>query len=413
MSEPLTQEQRKLLDAVPAALESGVELLDWWLEVDPTRNYRETYRETFVANRPDDQSYGFFDTAPMSTGPLRINGNVQEMFYDEAKSPPGRQAPAAEWINEQVREFILRYFMRISDYREPEAYPEDHRPPPLGLGLFSQCPKSDPERIGFGFLQEYYKSAKTGEIKKFNPSDRARIVNLKRLGEDFEWIVLRNPIFDFSFQLKPFGNSGPQLVLPIQQFNYLVLSPDFIVDEPHPEPGILGRYGFGYAFVNNPEPDALAYGPGDLQPAFERLVWEVHESGKVTVRAAFVAWEPDKMLNLSIDPLVWGFQLLNLFGTKEIRHTLAPFKRFYNSLPTSKWRFDPVFPAVNLLNLLTFQQADKRLCISAAQLRKEFLFIHFKQHYQTIVGSLQTWRQIPDWLDHRALPSFVVTGVSS
>ncbi len=161
-------------------------------------------------------SYGFFDTVDLSTGPLRVNGNVQEMFYDEPKSPPGRQAPAAEWINEQVREFILRYFMRISDYREPEVYPEGHPSPPPGLGLFSQCPKSDPERVGFGFMQEYLKSSESGEIEQLKASDRYRIVDMRRLGKDFEWIVVRNPIFDFSFQVKPFGNSGPQLVLPIQ-----------------------------------------------------------------------------------------------------------------------------------------------------------------------------------------------------
>ena len=209
------------------------------------------------------------------------------------------------------------------------------------------------------------------------------------------------------------GSGGPQLVLPIRQFNYLVVSPDFVVDERRPEPGVLGRYGFGYAFVDRPEPSVLAYGPGELQPAFERLVWEVRDSGEVTVRATFVAYEPTAMLHLSIDPLVWGFQLLDLLGTPRVRDFLAPFRRFYHRLPTSRLRFDPVFPAIDLLNVLTLNQAAERLCISRERLEKEFLFIHFLQHYQTIVGSLRTWRQIPDWLDRAALPPFVLTGRSS
>ena len=51
--------------------------------------------------------------------------------------------------------------------------------------------------------------------------------------------------------------------------------------------------------------------------------------------------------------------------------------------------------------------------ISRRQLEKDFLVQHFKQHYVTIVGSLLTWRQIPDWLDGRALPEWVLTGKSS
>jgi hypothetical protein len=35
---------------------------------------------------------------------------------------------------------------------------------------------------------------------------------------------------------------------------------------------------------------------------------------------------------------------------------------------------------------------------------------HFLQHYQTIVGSLLTWRSIADWCDEAALPEWVRRG---
>jgi hypothetical protein len=57
--------------------------------------------------------------------------------------------------------------------------------------------------------------------------------------------------------------------------------------------------------------------------------------------------------------------------------------------------------------------AAKDLCISKEQLEKDFLVQHFRQHYQMIVGSLTTWRRIPDWLDATSLPDWVRSGVSS
>ena len=73
-----------------------------------------------------------------------------------------------------------------------------------------------------------------------------------------------------------------------------------------------------------------------------------------------------------------------------------------------------MLPTVRMLNLFTAGQAGKRLGISKQHIVKEALFLHFLQHYQTIVGSLQTWRQIPDWTaGEETLPQFVVTGRSS
>lgn len=411
---PFTATEQQLLAAVPAALRHGVELLHWWQRKDVLQDYEVRYEETFVFNRPEDRSDAFFDTAPLSSGPQRVNGNVQTMFYDEPKSPAARQSRqgAAEWVNQQVREFVLHYFMRISDFRQPQRVPEHHAPAPPGLGLLSQCVQG-PERGGFGFSQLF--ARRPGEEpERFPAAQQERIVDLRRVGGEFEWIVLRNPIYNFKFELKPFGEHGPQLALPLSEFNYLVLSRDFVIDQARPEPGILGRYGLGYAFVDRPEPSALGYGPGELEPAFELLVWDVHDSGKVTVRATFVAKEPTAVLKLSVDPFAWGFQLADvMFGSPEVKRTLAPIRRLYNRLPWSRLRFDPVFPALDMLNLLTFNQASERLCISSTQLKKEFLFLHFLQHYQTILGSLQTWRQVPDWLDQASLPAFVVTGRSS
>jgi hypothetical protein len=51
--------------------------------------------------------------------------------------------------------------------------------------------------------------------------------------------------------------------------------------------------------------------------------------------------------------------------------------------------------------------------LTRSGVQKELLVRHFMQHYQMIVGSLLTWRQLPDWSDEALIPSWVATGVSS
>ena len=432
-----TETEDELMDEVPDALKDGIALLDWWKTKDPTKSYKRHYTETESFNRPEDESYGFFDSVKLPSSDdkeVPINGNVQEMFYDDPKASVSEDALvklkvdpdeiaglATGMMHEQVREFILKYFMRISDFRQPQpAESEDGG-----------------EVTGFGFSQVYYKR-RNCRIAKFPKEEQDKIVDLREFekGEDgkepYEWVVLKNPIFGFGFDFKPFGSlfdsligvSGPEVKLPAEVFNYLVISKDFVVNEDltgsrkktskkkSGDDEAIGRYGFGYAFVNDPEPSVYGYGPGQLQPAFEQMVWSVHESGKVSVRAAFVAREPKGILHLSVDPLAWGFQFTKALGG-EVPGFLQPIKRAWDRMPLTNRTFDPVLPTVALLNFFTAGQAAK-LGISKDRIIKEALFIHFLQHYQTIVGSLQTWRQIRDWTVKEAeLPQWVVSGKSS
>ncbi|MEM7357055.1 MAG: hypothetical protein AAF657_39945 [Acidobacteriota bacterium] len=421
--ESFSEIEEQLLEAVPVALKDGVALLEWWQEKDPNKDYKHHYPETKTLNRPEDTSYGFFDSVkiPSSDKAVAINGNVQEMFYDDPKSPPGDAKlgkKATELMHEQIREFILTYFMRVSDFRQPELAESDGQ---------------DTERTGFGFSQEFYKRQGSEAIGRFAEGDQEKIVDLRDFkkvedGQPYEWIVLKNPIFGFGFNFKPFnslfhrliGVGGPQVKIPADVFNYLVISPEFVVwdefadqdgfdaNDPH---AVRARYGFGYAFVNDPEPSVYGYGPGQLQPAFEQMVWEIDNSGVIKVRAAFVAQEPRGILELSVDPLAWGFQFTKALGG-EVPAFLQPAKRAWDKMPLTNTTFDPVLPTVALLNLVTGGQA-KRFGLSKDDIIKEALFIHFQQHYQTIVGSLQTWRQIKDWTSAEALPSWVVSGRSS
>ncbi len=418
----LTETERQLLEATPGALRDAVDLLQWWQKADASRSYKYQYPETETPHRPGDLSYGFYDDVPLTSRAqpitVPINGNVQEMFYDDPKSPPGEELEqvAADLMHEQIREFILKYFMRVSDFRQPELVEEDK--------------KDTGEITGFGFSQLFYKRVGSDEIGRFDESEEDAIVELTEFetGRDgeapYEWIILKNPIYGFGFDFKPFGKildkligvSGPEVKIPAAVFNYLVISKDFVVNEeyatdPKDPDAVRARYGFGYAFVNDPEPSVYGYGPGELEPAFEQLVWEVRNSGEVRVKAAFVAQEPTAVLNLSVDPLAWGFQFTKALGG-EVPEVLQPLQKAWTQLPFSNLTFDPILPTVRFLNLVTLGQAAK-VGISKDHIIKEALFIHFMQHYQTIVGSLQTWRQIRDWLGKaEPLPEWVVSGRS-
>ena len=150
-------------------------------------------------------------------------GNFQEMFYDRPRTPANLNRQAAEWMRDQIREFVLHYFMRVSAFRQPEVYVESGGRPNLSgtLERLSWCRHPDILRQGFGFKQCYYKLRDSGEIGKFAEEEKTAIVDLREIGRRYEWIVVRVRIFDFAFRFKPLGSKGPEVSLPLSEESYL------------------------------------------------------------------------------------------------------------------------------------------------------------------------------------------------
>jgi hypothetical protein len=408
---PLDDQDLAIIARVEKTLADGVALKRWW-----DRTYPDGFAEKFhlerVFNRPAD-SFGFFDQVQLTSGVLPIMGNFQDMFYDRPRIPANLNRQAAEWMRDQAREFVLHYFMRISAFREPEVYVESKRSLASYLERLSWCSQSNILRQGFGFKQCYYKVRDSSEIGKFSEPDETAIVDLREIGSRYEWIVVRVRIFDFSLKFKPFGSNGPELAVPLTEESYLVLSREFIINEDNPSPDSLGRYGFGYAFIRDPTEGLIRYGPGQFRAAVEIINFEVSKRGEIRISMAFVADRPERIANVSLNPVDWSFRLADIFSLGMTSSLLAPVRNTLEGIPTNIDSFDPVYGFVSLANTLTANRAAQQLCISKEQLEKDFLAQHFLQHYVTIVGSLLTWRQIPDWLDSRALPEWVVTGKSS
>ncbi len=406
----LTDEDRTIIESAKRGLGYGVDLRTWWEEVDKADSYTDRYTETFVFRRPDDTSFGFFEEAQIRTGKIPVIGDVQKMRFDRPKT-----GTSAEEMRKQVREYVLKYFMRVSDFREPQPVPETGKPElPAFLKPLSRCPSGEYKKQGFGYSQMYYRLRDSGQEGRFSTQEQDAIIDLRRLEDEYEWIIVRNPIVDFGFNFAPLGVNGPQIKIPIPAANHLILSRDTVTFDENPGGGLIGRYGIGYAFVRDPgKPGMFAYGPGQLEPALELLTWEVRESGAVDVKMTFVSSSPEALINVSVNPLQWGLGIADLvsFGTSS--RLLGGVQEMVDRLPFSDARINPIVPSVNMLNLMTGNAADKYFCMSKRQLEKELLHIHFMQHYNAVLGSLQTWRQFADWTDADTLPAWVKSGVSA
>jgi hypothetical protein len=373
----LSGRERAILARVEGALASGRRLRSWWEERERSGGFAGRFELVRSFNRPDS-AFGFFDLAPLGAVELPVMGTVQEMLYDRPKRRSTRESAAG--LKGQVREFVLRYLLRVSDFRPPAAYPRRAAAPRPGwLSALSLCPEPEPRRKGFGYSQLYFRERAGGRVGKFPPAERFAIVDLRELGARYEWVVLKVRIFDFNLSFLPLGAAGPRLNLPAAGEQLVVLSPDFVLDRDRPAPEVLGEYGFGYAVMPDPEAGGLlAYGPGRFDAGFQLFRFRLLESGEIGVRLAFVVNRLKRLVNFP-----------------------------------SPAGLDPVLAGISLANALSAGAAARELCLSREQLEQRMLVQHFMQHYEMVVGSLLTWRQIPDWTDPSALPAWVLSGVSS
>lgn len=401
-------DDEQILATVDRYLARGLALKRWYDAALPGARFREVFDLTHTPHHPDS-SYGFFDTVTLPEGPCPVIGCYQQMFYDR----PGQMTDfntrhRAEWLR-QVREFVLHYFMRISTFTTPQTSIGGGYPPPGEYrSPLSWCRSDSEDPGGFGFTQLFYKLRETGQVFRFPPHEAFSIVDLRDIGTRYEWVVLKVRIYDFDVRLKPFGDNAPELMADLGEDSYLVITRDFILDQQNPEPGVIARYGFGYAFLHSITPKLEAYGPGEFYAAFKSIQFDVDPKGIMTVRMGFVANRPSGVVNLRVKPFVWSFRMADWLSFGWASRLLGPVRSSFEDV--SLGTVDPVYAYIAAANAITANLAGDMLCVSREYLNKIILLQHLSQHYSSLQGSLITWRQIPNWMDTAALPSWVVTG---
>jgi hypothetical protein len=405
LSSELSEEDRGLLAKVDSALDAGRALQAWWEQADAEKQYQVCFPLTRAFNQPET-SFGFFGQAAIQGRNMPVMGTVEEMLYDQPKHSN------RERLRDELREFVLHYFLRVTDFREPRASTGTKSSNlPEWLRDLGWCPDSQFVSTGFGYSQYFYKKRDNGLVAKFPEDQRFAIVDLRRLIEEYEWIVVKVRIFDFDLKLAPFGGNRPQAVVPLREESYLVLSSDFLTDETNPSPEIAGSYGFGYAFIkHSPAGGVLAYGPGLFDAAFKRITFRILRSGQMRVHLAFVANRPTRLLNFPF--FDWTMRLADVASLGMASRFLSS-PEVGNEPDPPTHDFDPLIASITLANLFSNGRAAEDLCVSREQLEKDMLLQHFRQHYQMLLGSLFTWRQIADWQDANGLPAWVITGTTS
>jgi len=398
-----------ILSNVEGSLQRSLQIRQWWQQKEATGGFAEEFNLIRSFNHPV-RATGFFDATVVNGEYLPLMGVVQEMLYDRADTGAERVLAI---ICRELREFALHYFMRISDFRQPEAaiQPQSGGSYP-GRSMLSWCSRNDPQWTGFGYSQLYYKLLDSGKIGKFPESGQYAIVDLRELGSIYEWIVAKVRIFNLDLRFRPLGSSSPSISIPLSNITYLVLNQAFITDATD-EQARTGEYGFGYGLLHlNDDNSLLAYGPGHFGSGFQTITFRLTPTGEICVRTVFVVNRPQRIFNVPLDPLRWGMGLMNL-GTMGMAGQIFPgFNMLLNNTTDPVPSFDPLLTYTWLANWLTGGAAAGHLCISREQLEKEMLVQHFMEHYNMITGSLLTWRQIPDWLDATTLPPWVIYGTN-
>jgi hypothetical protein len=402
-------EERNILSQVEPCLARGVRIMNWWEWADRTGNITDSFTLTQVTNR-NEQSVSFFAEVPFPTYTLPVMGDVPWVDYDQPKA----RRDLRDWTA-NVREFALRYFMRISSFELPQAVvQEGASTPPFPLDLISFCPRGYVTQEGFGFQQLFYKLRDTGAIGRFPEAQSFTIIDQRELATRYEWVVAKVRVFDFVLTFPPNPNL-PRIGVPLGNLTtqYIIYSNAFVKDYTDPS-GAGGLYQFGYAMLQPRYNDSiLVYGPGQFSAGFQLFTFTVGDDGRVFVRMPFVVNRPTQILSISVDPLDWAFSVAELLlpGAKSF---LEPLHEAFDDLPgRPNLSFDPVFGSIELINLLTLGQAGRTLCISKNDLEKFFLIFHFNQYYTMITGSLLTWRQVRDWTNPADIPEFAKTGRSS
>ena len=164
---PVRQGQDKrehVLETCDRFLSDGLALKNWFAAREASGDLK-TFDLVETFNRPD-RSQGFFGEVPLNDRVLPVMGVIDEVFYDQPKAPVSSKEESALWMRDQVREFVLRYFLRISDFRRPRGAVESNGGSWAEyLGPFNLRPGSEVERDGMGFSQVFLKRVGAAEIE--------------------------------------------------------------------------------------------------------------------------------------------------------------------------------------------------------------------------------------------------------
>lgn len=400
-SAPLTPQDLAILGQVEDSIGQGRQLRAWWEANRGTRVQMSRFPIARQIHRPDT-NYGFILDAYLHSGALPVAGVVQDQLFAWPKVAPAT-TPDPAWVRAQVREFVFKYFMRLAGTRPPRRAGE-------AVALIGALPARPEDRAseGWGYSQMYYQLAATGAIGKFPAGEQARIVPLDEIGRTYRWIVFKVDIYQFDYVMRvPGAANGPRLTLSMTQPVHTVMTPEFLLDEENPGPGVLGRYGYGYSVVPDPSHETLvAAGPASITNTIETLSFSVMESGEVRAHMNFITPVPARILNLT--PVSLAFGVADVLSFNTASKVFAPLKTLLQSIEPP---VDPVYFSLDLINLLTLGIASEEFGLNRKTMFTSLMNLHFTDVYNMFNLAASHFAMVRDWTDTAALPDWATTGV--
>jgi hypothetical protein len=407
----VSKNEKVALEGVDASLARGLALKLWFDQRVARRGFADQFALAGAADRPYS-SFGFFDHFPLDGGRVAVFGARHVFRFDQ----PGAMVAAdfvtrhqREWLD-QVREFALRYFLRVTAFGRPSPAFNADLPAPTSYlpGLSWALPDSQP-RIGMRFSQRFFKRKDHDDILGF-PGNETFATDLRELADEpcsLAWLLLRRQVLEPVSLAPPLW--APEIVAAWNVDDFVVTSPKFAVEEENlSAKGLIANYGFGYAFVPGlPVGMPLSASVG-FANAFESIRFGVAPNGAITVTVDFAADRAERVSAVDLNPVKWGFDVANTLTRGLIRGALPSLKDVLPSLCIGT--IDPVSAYIRGANAVTGGQAADMMGISRAHLDRRFLFLHFSRFHSLVNATLPVWRQIPNWLDSTALPGWIVTG---
>jgi len=382
-SAPLIADDLVILGQVDAQIAMGRELKAWWTDNRDTRVRMNRVPIARQVHEPDT-NYGFLMDAHLRSGTLPVCGVVQDQAFRWPKLPPAC-ARDPQWMKAQLRAFVLKYFMRMAGTLPPRTEAAG--------------------REGWGYRQMYYKLAATGAVGKFPPAQQKRIVALDEIGPKYSWIVFLVKIhqFDMSFGI-PGVPYGPNVTLSMTQPVHTVMAPEFLLDEDGPEPGIVGRYGYGYSVVPDlAHPTAVTSGPSTITNTIEMLSFRVLDTGIVRAHMDFITPQPPRI----VDPVLLAFDVADRLSFGTASKMFSPLKALLERIEPE---VDPIYFSINFLNAISAGLAAEEFGISKQNLFRKFMNLHFTDVYKMYNLASSHFAMVRDWTDPSALPAWATTG---
>lgn len=412
----LTREDAAILPHIPRADRLGRELKEWYEDHAERRAFTNEFPLLEFFGASDDTDSGYIESAELPSGQFAIMGEKQNLLFDTTRSTSG-QAPTAaqvERVNEQMREFALRYFMRITSPRAPIAEPVKSDPAPF-LGWLDQAPRMGDERDNIGFFQLYGQRAGTQELEVFSKADQQTVVDMRELGTTYDWVLVKARLFDFELQFNVapplLGFRFPFTFLAHQEFLYGLMTPAFLCDERNPRPGVVGEYGMGFSLVAPPPGESpLTFGPEAFTMGMNYFRFVVHETGEIRTTVTFSSNQLAGIVPLPVSPVNWGLLGLDLLTNGHASDLLGPLTEEANRLPLARARFDPVLSSIKALNRFTGGALGRDYGISTENIFKWILRKHGTVFNHQMAESARVWRAFPDWLATDSLPEYIRRG---